>query len=271
MLSNLVLGLYGLVFLVGSIVTYAQGYDRATVIVVANRDILAVTSSAALLCAVTAAIGMAGVVLKSRKILAFHALLLWPCFALITAVGYLAYKGNRWNLKSRLGMQWRYDLSDADHAALQSTLHCCGFDNPSDHATYGERCWPESLLPGCQYKFFMFESDFLVKTYTITFAMVPLHVVIIIVSLLCSNHIDPLFGTRPPPPIPYLGQFLDWREWEQNQTGTAQHDDKPTSASAKVEAPESLRTRARKNYAIPNKEEEDSPDKIDTLAHKMYC
>lgn len=110
----------------------------------------------------------------------------------------------------------------------------------------------------------MFESDFLVKTYTVTFAMVPLHVVIVIVSLLCSNHIDPLFGTRPPPAIPYLGQFLDWREWEHNQPDTSSCEVTPASAPAKVEAPDSLRTRARKNHGILHKGEEHSPRKDET-------
>lgn len=33
--------LYGLVFFIGSVVTYSRGYLRAIVIIVANRDILA--------------------------------------------------------------------------------------------------------------------------------------------------------------------------------------------------------------------------------------
>jgi hypothetical protein len=93
-------------------------------------------------------------------------------------------------------------------------LHCCGFENPSDHAAYFSRCWAESLLPGCQHKFFLFENAFLLTTYTMAFSILPLHVVVMVISILCSNHVDIVFGTRKRPPIAYLGKFTDWREWE---------------------------------------------------------
>lgn len=176
-----------------------------------------VTLIGSALCIMTAIIGILGVRYKDRRYLAIQSLLLWLCFILITVVGYLAFKANTWNLKERLGVQWRHAMSASDQRAIEENLHCCGFENPSDHAIYFERCYPQSLLPGCQYKFYLFESDFLVKTYTITFAILPLHILIIIASLLCANHVEHQFGKRTRPVIEYLGPFRDWQEWEQQQ------------------------------------------------------
>lgn len=105
-----------------------------------------------------------------------------------------------------------------------------------DHATYFARCWPESLLPGCAYKLYSFESYFLSRTYTVSFAIVPLHILVIIASFLCSNHVDHLFGTRARPPIPYLGKFSDWRDWEREQKRLKEDS---------VSSLEPVRTRAR--------------------------
>ncbi|KAI9254004.1 hypothetical protein BDA99DRAFT_443099 [Phascolomyces articulosus] len=244
--SNIVLLLYGMFFVLGCIVTYAKGYQRAIVIVVANRDILAVTFTAAFLAVITSIVGLVGIRWKDRRVLGIYALLLWPCFALLSAVGYLSYKGDVWNLRAKLGMQWRYDFSPQDQIALQDNLHCCGFDNPHDHATYFARCWPESLLPGCDYKFYLFEHYFLTKTYIVTFCLVPVHIMIIIISLLCANHVDHLFGTRPRPLIAYLGRFHDWRDWEQSRLKQVSLDDKKNyPLSHPNTPPEPIVTRAR--------------------------
>ncbi|CDS06306.1 hypothetical protein LRAMOSA08834 [Lichtheimia ramosa] len=217
LISISLLMLYGLIFLIGCLVTFAKGYYRAIVIIIADRDILNMTFAASVLCVITACVGLVGVWRKDRRILGIYALLLWPCFALIATVGYLSYKADTWNLRAQLGTRWRHEFTDQDHIALQDNLHCCGFENPSDHATYYDRCFTESLLPGCSYKFYLFEHDFLVKAWTTTFALVPLHVIVIIISLLCSNHVDHLFGSRSRPPIAYLGRFHDWRDWEKEQ------------------------------------------------------
>ncbi|KAI8148380.1 hypothetical protein BJV82DRAFT_506158 [Fennellomyces sp. T-0311] len=236
LLSNILLLLYGMFFVLGSIITYGKGYQRAIVISIANSDILAVTFTASLLAVLTSIVGLVGVVRKDRRILGIYCLLLWPCFALLSAVGYLSYKGDVWNLRAKLGMQWRYHFSPDDRIALQDNLHCCGFDNPQDHAAYFARCWPESLLPGCDYKFYLFEHYFLLKTYTVTFSLIPVHILIIVVSLLCSNHVDHLFGSRPRPPIAYLGRFHDWRDWEREQNKLKEEKTSP---------PEPTVTRAR--------------------------
>ncbi|KAI8071583.1 hypothetical protein BC940DRAFT_234150, partial [Gongronella butleri] len=179
--------------------------------------ILLVAFVASLVCLATALLGFIGILKRQRTCLAIYCLSLWACFILITCVGYMAFKGHTWNLKAKLGMQWRHEYSLTDRQALQDNLHCCGFDNPSDHAAYFARCWSESLLPGCHHKYYVFEESFLRSTFTIAFAILGVHIVVIILSLLCANHVDQRFGARERPPIAYLGTFTDWRQWEMAQ------------------------------------------------------
>jgi hypothetical protein len=65
---------------------------------------------------------MAGIIKKDRRLLGWYSLLMWPCFALLCAIGYLAYKQDTWNLKSKLGMQWRYSLNNNDRIAIQNNV-----------------------------------------------------------------------------------------------------------------------------------------------------
>ncbi|KAI8089110.1 Tetraspanin family-domain-containing protein [Halteromyces radiatus] len=215
LLTNTMLLVYGCIFLVATCATYGLAYERAIIIVIANKEILAVSFTASLFCFLTSIVGYIGIVNKNRRYLGYYALFLWVCFALIITVGYLGFKHRTWNLKAQLGVRWRHDYTPKQRELLQDNLHCCGFENPSDHAAYFLRCWAQSLLPGCQHKFYLFENAFLLNTYTIAFAILPIHVAVILASILCSNHVDVVFGTRSRPPIPYLGEFKDWREWEQ--------------------------------------------------------
>lgn len=214
LVTNILLFVYGTLFLGLSIATYTRSYERAIVILVANKDILGVTFAASLLCVITSILGFIGILYKNRKLLAIYSLMLWVCFALIATAGYIGFKTRTWNLKAKLGVKWRHDYSVNERELIQDNLHCCGFDNPSDHAAYFSRCWAHSLLPGCQYKFYVFENTFLLYAYTAAFTVLPCHILVIIVSILCSNHVEHVFGNRKRPPIPYLGGFKNWREWE---------------------------------------------------------
>ncbi|ORX45118.1 hypothetical protein DM01DRAFT_1176243 [Hesseltinella vesiculosa] len=237
LLGNIFILMYSLMFLVFSVATYAKRYERAEVILITNTTIIAgnsksrkrkiegltkdvsfiVSFTTSLVCLVTAAVGLIGVFKKNRRLLAIYCLLLWLCFALISSVGYIAFKGHTWNLKAKLGMRWRHEFSLADRQVIQDNLRCCGFENPSDHASYFPRCWAESLLPGCQYKYTVFEEWFLRSTFTVAFAILGIHILVIITSLLCANHVDQRFGNRPQPHITFLGPFKDWREWENSR------------------------------------------------------
>ena len=67
-------------------------------------------------------IGIFAVQRKDRHLLACHTLLLWPCLALVATVGYIAYKDTIWDLKTTLGMKWRYDFDVNEQFALQETV-----------------------------------------------------------------------------------------------------------------------------------------------------
>ncbi|KAI8583668.1 hypothetical protein K450DRAFT_222220 [Umbelopsis ramanniana AG] len=215
--SNIFFMLYATMAFIACMVTYGEGYTNAPIVVAANASILGVTLAFSLLSMVVACIGMAGIIRKDRRLLGWYCLWLWPCFGLLCAIGYLGYKQDTWNLSAKLGMQWRYNLSSNARIALQNTLHCCGFDNPSDHATYFDRCFPKSLLPGCEYKLHQFESSFLKTTYIVAFSFVPVQLIVMIFAILCSNHVTLQFGRRARPNIAYLNGHSDWRTWEQEQ------------------------------------------------------
>lgn len=69
-----------------------------------------------------AIVGILAAQRKDRHLLACHTLLLWPCLALLTTVAYLAYRDTVWDLKTWLGMKWRYDLSSNEHYQLQEIV-----------------------------------------------------------------------------------------------------------------------------------------------------
>lgn len=108
-----------------------KGYYRAVVIIIADREILDMTFAASVLCVFTSCVGLAGVWRKDRRILGIYALLLWPCFALIAAVGYLSYKADTWNLRAQLGTRWRHEFTDQDHIALQDNVSISLKINPA--------------------------------------------------------------------------------------------------------------------------------------------
>ncbi|KAI8371739.1 uncharacterized protein BYT42DRAFT_581329 [Radiomyces spectabilis] len=166
-------------FLIGLLITLSKGYDHAEVIMVSNKDILIAAFLNALFCIGAGVVGSIAYWRSYRHrhiMMVVYTFLLWLCLAMITTIGYLAYNNTALNLKTKLGMKWRYDLTAEQHMVLQTNLRCCGFENPADHATYSAHCWPESLLPGCQNRLYNFQYNFLVKTYTMCFALLPVHV-----------------------------------------------------------------------------------------------
>lgn len=60
--------------------------------------------------------------LNNRAILTVYNILLWPCFALIAAIGYVSYRKNKWNLEGKLSYQWHYTLSANDRARIQANV-----------------------------------------------------------------------------------------------------------------------------------------------------
>ena len=66
---------------------YHPAWDRSAVFYVADYDILVLVTLASALLLFTFIVGMTGTILNSRPILAMYALLLWPAFIALLAVG----------------------------------------------------------------------------------------------------------------------------------------------------------------------------------------
>ena len=52
------------------------------------------------------------------------------------------------------------------------------------------RCFPMTNLPGCQHKYNQYEYSLLTSCWTYSFSIVPVQLFVMIVALLCSNHVD---------------------------------------------------------------------------------
>lgn len=55
-------------------------------------------------------------------------------------------------------------------------------------------CYARSILPGCKLGLIKYERLVLERWYTVAFALVPLHIGVIVAALLCSNHVTYRFG-----------------------------------------------------------------------------
>ncbi|KAI9314413.1 hypothetical protein BX666DRAFT_1966302 [Dichotomocladium elegans] len=202
--SVLLVLLYGIFILIASMVTYADGYRYATIIRIVHADILSLSVATACLCVLAAFVGIVCLSYhcnSSPTPSVIHAFLLWASLGLVCGIGYYAYKHDldAADLLPDLHAQWHTLYTIEDHAALQKQLHCCGFDHPADKAAYHGHCRPDTLIPGCSYKMLLFEQTFLFKIRTVVLALIPVHTIVILVTLLCSTHLgDHLFGPSKP-------------------------------------------------------------------------
>lgn len=85
---------------------------------------------ASLLLLLSALVGLTGVLLNSRPILAFYNLLLWPTLLSMCLVGYTSYKRGAFQLDRKLNQAWSQFLDDAERLRVQEALMCCGYFNP---------------------------------------------------------------------------------------------------------------------------------------------
>ena len=160
----------------------------------ADSDILVYITVAASLQIFTSLVGLCGVLLNSRPILAVYCLLLWPSFISLAVVGYASYKRSEFALDKKLNMAWSQWYNPHDRLAIQTSLRCCGYYNPLHQAVSSKRCFPRTTLPGCKAKLYLFEKQNLKAIWSTTFSLVPLHILVICLSLLCSNHVTETFG-----------------------------------------------------------------------------
>jgi hypothetical protein len=162
--------------------------------------------------------GFSGILLNNRAFLAFYTLFLWFCLALIVAPGYITYKKKTFNLEGKINAQWSRDLGLDGRVRIQNAvsyrrpafrdisqcdplinvltvqLHCCGYYSPFVEAVASNTCYPRSILPGCKSKYLKFERRAMQAWYTAAFALVPAQIAMIVIGLLCSNHVTYRLG-----------------------------------------------------------------------------
>ena len=139
-------------------------------------------------------IGWSGILLNNRAFLAVYTLLLWVTFALLVVPGYVTYRRRTFNLEGKVNAQWSRVLGTQGRLRIQTELGCCGYYSPFVEAIVSQTCYSRSTLPGCKGPYLKFEQTTLVRWYTIVFAVVPLHIAIMLAALLCANHVTYRFG-----------------------------------------------------------------------------
>lgn len=180
--------------LIVCLLTWFNIWDHADVVRVGNRSELVVSTLAATMGIVTSLIGWAGILLNNRAFLAVYNLFIWVTFAMICAPGYLTYKRRAFNLEGKVNSQWSKGIGVEGRLRIQNELDCCGYFSPFVEATVSQTCYARSNLPGCKPAYIKFEQMVLERWYTVAFSIVPAHIVIIFVALLCSNHVTYRFG-----------------------------------------------------------------------------
>ncbi|TFK65067.1 hypothetical protein BDN72DRAFT_773836 [Pluteus cervinus] len=193
-IANACLTIYSLIGLIACLLTWFNIWTQADIIRVGNKAELVISTLASLLGIVTAVIGWGGILLNNRAFLAIYTFLLWVVFCLLVAPGYIAYHKIAFNLEGKLNSQWSRELGADGRLRIQNQLKCCGYFSPFIEATVSQTCYARSLLPGCKLRYFRFEKMALKKWYMISFYVVPVHLLVMIAGLLCSNHVTYRFG-----------------------------------------------------------------------------
>lgn len=169
-------------------------WTHADVMYVADHDILVLISFAGSILLFTSIVGLTGIIVNSRPILAIYNLLLWPALMSMLAIGYASYKRSSFALDHKISFFWSQFFTPLGRLLIQNSLHCCGFLSPLHEAVPSRRCYPRTALPGCRGKLYRFERLHLKTIWQTTFALVAVHLLNIAIALLCSNHVTEMFG-----------------------------------------------------------------------------
>ncbi|TBU37111.1 hypothetical protein BD309DRAFT_1065929 [Dichomitus squalens] len=185
---------YGSAGLVCAILTWFGAWKGADVAYVASYDLLVLLTLASSVLLLAALTGLSGALLNSRPLLALYALLLWPAFLALLLAAYPAYKRSAYALDRKLSRAWSEYYTPLGRLAIQDALHCCGFLTAAHDAAPSALCYPRTPLPGCKGALWRFQRAWLRTLCGALFALVPLHVLNILVALLCANHVTRTFG-----------------------------------------------------------------------------
>ena len=185
---------YSFITLIFCLLTWFDVWAQADIIRVGNRPELIISTLAACIGIFTALIGWAGILMNNRSFLAVYSFLLWVTFLFLVIPGYITYKKRTFNLEGKINSQWSRRMGAEGRLRIENRLRCCGYFNPYVEATISQTCYSRSLLPGCKHGYLGFERRVLKRWYMMCFSLVPFHLWIMTVGLLCSNHVTYRFG-----------------------------------------------------------------------------
>lgn len=192
--TNFCLSLYSLVSLVICLLTWFDVWAHADVVRVGNRPELIISTIAASIGIFTSLMGWAGILMNNRGFLAMYTFLTWITFAFLVTPGYMTYRHRTFNLEGKINAEWSRKLGASGRLRIQDQLECCGYFSPFIEATVSSTCYARALLPGCKLPYLTFQRLVLGRWYKAAFSLVPLHIVVMIAGLLCSNHVTYRFG-----------------------------------------------------------------------------
>lgn len=161
---------------------------------VGNRPELITSTIGATIGVLTSIIGWAGILLNNRSFLAVYTFMTWITFAFLITPGYITFRRREYNLEGKINSQWSKTLGAEGRLRIQNQLECCGYFSPFVEATVSQTCYARSLLPGCKLRYLTFERNIMRKWYHASLGLAPLHILVMIAALLCSNHVTYRFG-----------------------------------------------------------------------------
>lgn len=176
--------------------TWRTAWDLAEVMLIADTDVLVLTTIAGSIIMSTALTGIIGTMLNSRPILAVYAVLMWSALIAIFVVGRISYRRSTFALDRKLNLSWSRYYTTLGRLVIQNSFHCCGYYTPLHEATQSETCDENVTLPGCKGSLYEFERQNLKLIWSMAFALVPLHTINIIVAVLCANHVTTTSTSR---------------------------------------------------------------------------
>ena len=168
--------------------------NHADVMPIADYDILILITVAASVAVFAALVGICGIFLDSRPILATYTILLWVALLSIVTVGYASYKRVTFSLDHKLDLAWSRFYTPFDRLVIQNSLQCCGYHSPLHDASPSKLCYPRSSLPGCKGNLYRFEWNNLGTTWSTAFSLALLNLLNLLIALICANHLTRTFG-----------------------------------------------------------------------------
>ncbi|KAF9898831.1 hypothetical protein BX616_003564 [Lobosporangium transversale] len=196
--SNLLLLAYSCAVLAITIGYIMKKWELSVLVMEFHHKLVYLACAASVAGIATAGIGFVGIFRENRIWLSAYAVLLWPVFALYMSIGYISFRRAKSHLRAHVKDEWIHDYSRQQRLLVQHNLWCCGYQSASWYGAYDSRCFPLTTLPGCQHKYNVFEAKLLKTCWTIVFSIAPFHIFVMLVALLCSNHIDGMLRSGRP-------------------------------------------------------------------------